>query len=39
MIWFKVTLIIFANAILAYILMRWSGKEGKEFRKQIRNSR
>lgn len=37
MTWIQVLLIVSANIILAAILMRWSGKEGKAFRKKIRN--
>jgi uncharacterized membrane-anchored protein YhcB (DUF1043 family) len=38
MTWIQVLIIVFANVILASILMRWSGKEGRAFRKKLRNS-
>ncbi len=38
MSWIQVLTIVFANVILAAILMRWSGKEGRAFRKKIRNA-
>ncbi len=38
MTWLQILIIVFANVVLAAILMRWSGKEGKEFRKKIRNA-
>lgn len=37
--WFKVAIIVAANLILALALMYWSGREGREFRKKLKESR
>lgn len=35
--WIQVLTIVAVNVIFAAILIRWSGKEGRAFRKKLRN--
>jgi hypothetical protein len=36
--WIKIGIIVAANAVLLAVVMIWSGKEGKAFRKSIRRT-
>lgn len=36
--WIQVSIVVASNIILGAIFMTWSGKEGKAFRKKIREA-